>query len=285
MPNRMWHFASVNRRGIPILGYDDSRTIKAGGTLTIDGRPKVCRRGLHACPQLLEALLYAEQKSCLCLVELGGDMDRGEDKYAAQKRKVIAMLRSGETYKLMREFAVWCAGAVGHLITEEGAHVVPGRAGYHAFMAKEAVENKSDYDAAWCAHTRAIAALVEESVYKNTATGPNASEVLRTATVRFYRDRFNEAFERMALDMMGMSSKNEEYSVGLRPDEVGTYWYTGTYPEIYAPEEYDGPCEVRTSVNGGFIVDIIASCDYYRIEDMPGDFYKLNRRDVVRAHA
>ena len=109
MSEIMWHFAAVDKAGVPRLGYGDGREIRVGETLAVDCEPVVCQAGLHACPRALDALQYVTGSVVACAVTLGGTIMHDADKYVASERTVIAMLSAAETHALLRECARWCA--------------------------------------------------------------------------------------------------------------------------------------------------------------------------------
>jgi hypothetical protein len=111
-----WHFAQVDEQGTPRLGYKDNREVRVGETLTVEGEPVLCERGLHASAKLWDALGYAQgDKRALCRVTLGGTVKHDEDKSVGNERTVVAMLDADATDKLLRDFARWCALQVIHL--------------------------------------------------------------------------------------------------------------------------------------------------------------------------
>ena len=81
---KAWYFAPKNNR----LCFGDGRLVRAGVTHTVEGDPKLCSHGLHGSERVIDALSYAST-SILYSVELGGEMDKGSDKIAAQSRKYL----------------------------------------------------------------------------------------------------------------------------------------------------------------------------------------------------
>lgn len=81
---KAWYFAPQGNR----LRYGDNRLIRAGITHTVEGKPETCEHGLHSSKRVIDALGYAGSP-ILYRVELGGDMDYGDKKVAAQSRKYI----------------------------------------------------------------------------------------------------------------------------------------------------------------------------------------------------
>ncbi len=81
---KAWYFAPEGNR----LKYQDNRLIRVGVTHRIEGKPETCSHGLHASNRIIDALKYS-QTNILYRVELSGEMDRAEDKIAAQSRKYL----------------------------------------------------------------------------------------------------------------------------------------------------------------------------------------------------
>ena len=94
---RAFYFAPENNR----LRYGDDREIVVGETHTVYATPECCRIGLHASKRVVDALFYASSAN-LYIVELGGEIDEGEDKVSAQTRRYIASI---DTTSILREFA------------------------------------------------------------------------------------------------------------------------------------------------------------------------------------
>jgi hypothetical protein len=109
----MWHFLKEDRE----LSHEDGRLVVVGETLRVDVKPKRLKSGLHACPRLLDAVSYAPGP-ILCLVTLGGEIDRAEDdnKVAAQERTVLWLY---DASRLLREFV--CDVAEIALLAERAA--------------------------------------------------------------------------------------------------------------------------------------------------------------------
>ena len=83
------------------LGYNDSRSVRTGATHTVTGELELCASGLHASERLIDTLKYAPGP-ILYLVELSGEILRGEDKVCARKRKYVASFNAEH---LLRRFA------------------------------------------------------------------------------------------------------------------------------------------------------------------------------------
>ena len=99
--NIFWHFAQDSRK----LGYEDGRLVVVGETLKVAPPVKLCKRGLHASKNILDALSYAPG-AYLCAVELSGEVIHGDDKSVATERTVIA---AADATNLLFRFSIDCA--------------------------------------------------------------------------------------------------------------------------------------------------------------------------------
>jgi hypothetical protein len=108
MPNKIYYHFTANRL------RDGQPVPPIGKWLTFDGEPEPCECGLHASPTAFYALRYAPG-TLLHKVHLGGKIKaHGDpvDKFAAQKRKIIASIDATAT---CRAFARRVALDVIHL--------------------------------------------------------------------------------------------------------------------------------------------------------------------------
>jgi len=62
-----WHWCQHDR----LLGFDDDRSVYAGGVYEVDGPIVLCKHGLHGCRTALQALYYASG-DVICRVRLSG---------------------------------------------------------------------------------------------------------------------------------------------------------------------------------------------------------------------
>jgi hypothetical protein len=81
---KAWHWTRADRK----LRYGDSRTVEPGQLLTVDCNPVLCKSGLHASTNILDALASAPGPY-IWRVELGGTIVRGTDKAAATERRAL----------------------------------------------------------------------------------------------------------------------------------------------------------------------------------------------------
>ena len=88
-----WHFIGrdlrcrYDRRPVPPPTLVDGEWLP-GAWLGVDGKPEMCRHGLHASARLIDALGYAVGP-ILCRVELAGRVMQDSKKSCAQRRRVI----------------------------------------------------------------------------------------------------------------------------------------------------------------------------------------------------
>ena len=96
-----WHFCKNDRR----LGFGDGRHICKGRTLKVKPPIELCKRGLHASKQIIDALSFS-QGNIICRVKLSGQILYDTDKAVATERTVLAM---ASATKVLHEFACCCA--------------------------------------------------------------------------------------------------------------------------------------------------------------------------------
>ena len=96
-----WHFLSENKR----LGYGDGRLVEAGKTLECEGKPELCKNGMHGSVRLIDALRYAHGP-IVCRVKIEGDVIEDTDKLCGRRRTVLWMF---DATRLLHKFACACA--------------------------------------------------------------------------------------------------------------------------------------------------------------------------------
>jgi hypothetical protein len=117
-PTTLWfHFLPDDGR----LQFGRRRRVDVGTTLSIRGRPVLCRRGFHASARAIDALRYAPG-ALVCRVRLGGEIVVGDDKVSAQQRTVLWMADATRT---LHEFACWAAEGALDAIASRGETVDP----------------------------------------------------------------------------------------------------------------------------------------------------------------
>ena len=96
-PVKAWHFLPSDRR----LGYGDGRKVIKGRTVTVNGKPVMCRNGLHGSIRIIDALRYS-RGPFICRVEIGGDVIHDTDKLCGTSRKCLWWL---DGTNILHEFA------------------------------------------------------------------------------------------------------------------------------------------------------------------------------------
>ena len=108
-----WHFAKDDYT----MSYGDGRKLEAGKTYrTIwpcngKEKPTLCHAGMHGSLKALDALAYAPG-SVVCLTEIYGNVQIGDDKIVGKSRKILKMANAEDT---LGRFARLCALDVVHL--------------------------------------------------------------------------------------------------------------------------------------------------------------------------
>ena len=102
-----WHFTGDKLRNGEAIP-------KQGEWLEIDGKPIMCKRGLHASRHPYDALKHAPG-AALHRVRLDGTILIGNDKLVATRRKIIWTLPPEIMQPLMWDFVRYCARSVLHL--------------------------------------------------------------------------------------------------------------------------------------------------------------------------
>ena len=100
-PIRAWHFLCSDGK----LQFKPHRKVKAGQTLLAKGKLSMCKNGLHASKNILDALRYAPGP-IICRVELSGEILHDSDKMCARKRTCLELM---DGTQILHLFACWCA--------------------------------------------------------------------------------------------------------------------------------------------------------------------------------
>jgi hypothetical protein len=87
------------------LPNGDGRRVVMGETVTVDGPIELCRRGLHASRNPLDALSYRDSP-IFVRVELSGEIQEANDKLCATSRKHLWAV---DATKILHIFACRCA--------------------------------------------------------------------------------------------------------------------------------------------------------------------------------
>ena len=101
MNDLMFHFLPESKT----LGFKDGREVRVGETLTVEGEPVLCERGLHASPSVRDALAFL-RGPVLTVVRLGGVVLHADDKSVGTERTCLWMKDVSQT---LRIFACDCA--------------------------------------------------------------------------------------------------------------------------------------------------------------------------------
>lgn len=96
-----------------VIGYHfvnetlrNGEPVPSDGVWLIEEKIRLCNYGLHASLHPFDALKYAPGNT-LCLVELGGEIEYGDDKLVAQKRKILTRFNAGQLlYNCARKYAL-----------------------------------------------------------------------------------------------------------------------------------------------------------------------------------
>ena len=104
MTNTGWHFVGETLR-------DGSPVPEDGVWLKYKGPIRMCESGLHGSKTPFDALNYAPGNT-LCLVEYGGEVIYGTDKFVCSERKIIVRMDAEE---MLRYLARMKALSVVHL--------------------------------------------------------------------------------------------------------------------------------------------------------------------------
>ena len=105
---KVWKFLGSRRR----LGIDgNGRLVKVGKTLTADGEIVLCRRGIHAARDAMDALMYAPGAVAV-RGNAAGTIVQGRNNLVCSEFMPLAIVDAAET---LRHFSRLCALDVAHL--------------------------------------------------------------------------------------------------------------------------------------------------------------------------
>ncbi len=125
---KAWHWCSNDMR----TSHTDE-PIVVGEKLTVEGPIKLCKRGLHASEDILDALWYAPG-AIVCRVKLSGRIDKGGDKLVASERLVEWCVDATD---ILVQWARECADRVAD--TDEDTNA----AADYAFLANNTTDRDS----------------------------------------------------------------------------------------------------------------------------------------------
>ncbi len=144
-----WHFLSEDKR----LGYGDGRLVEAGKTLECDGKPELCKNGMHGSVRLIDALRYANGP-IVCRVKIEGDVIEDTDKLCGRRRTVLWMM---DATRLLHEFACRCAEDALSKVAHPDERSLKAIAAKRAWLRGEIMDGELDaarsdaWDASWAA--------------------------------------------------------------------------------------------------------------------------------------
>jgi hypothetical protein len=104
-PMKAWYFCKQDPAGQHIGLQRDGLPLVIGETRRHDGPLVLCKSGLHASTQAIDALNYAVGPIA-CRVDCGGETVAGDDKLVCRERTVLAAIDATE---VLRAFARRCA--------------------------------------------------------------------------------------------------------------------------------------------------------------------------------
>ena len=81
------------------LRYGDDRKIQLGITHKVSGPVKACGKGLHASLRMIDALKYAPG-AYLWLVDIGGEIDKSDDKICGTERSYLSGFDATKTLRI-----------------------------------------------------------------------------------------------------------------------------------------------------------------------------------------
>jgi hypothetical protein len=152
----------------------DGRAIPPDGEWLEDPLPlEMCSHGLHASLHVADALKYAPG-STLCLVELGGEIIKGDDKVVAQRRRILArfdateLLRADACASALSVLHLWNAPPIVRQYLETGdlslrVHAANAYAAAYAAARAAAYAAYADADAYAAARAAAYAATYADA--------------------------------------------------------------------------------------------------------------------------
>ena len=224
MSNKYWHFIQRDCR----LGHDDSRQVVAGETLTHDGELEMCKSGLHASTNIMDALCYAPGP-VICCVELRGRVVEGDDKAVASERYCRWMLTADQSEQVLMHFARWCALRVVHLW--DAPRVVID----YLLTGDESIR-----EAAWKATWAATGAAAR--VAARVATWAATEEAAREAAREAAGEAAGVAARKAARKTAGVAArKAARKAQSHKLAELATIMHeTGTMPTTQMPNMEDG---------------------------------------------
>ena len=165
-----WHFLPDDGK----LANGDSRQVKVGEMLRIEGEPALCEHGFNASERIIDALQYAPG-ALLCRVRLGGKVIEEEDKVVAQERTVEWMI---DVTRVLHEFAIWCAKQALKLVGEPDPRSLEALKVKRLWLDGEATDD--ELKAAWAA-SDAASDVVRAAAWAAARAASDAAWAARAA--------------------------------------------------------------------------------------------------------
>jgi len=171
-----WHFTGDKLRNGEAIP-------KQGEWLEIDGKPIMCKRGLHASRHPYDALKHAPG-AALHRVRLDGTILIGNDKLVATRRKIIWTLPPEIMQPLMWDFVRYCARSVLHLwdapdvvkqYLKTGDESLRAAANFAACSAANSAANSAAYSAANSAAYSAANSAANYAAYSAAYSAANSA--------------------------------------------------------------------------------------------------------------
>ena len=183
-----WHFVGNTLRG--------GRPVpKDGEWLTHVGRLLMCKAGLHASMNPLDALTYAPN-GILCRVRLGGQIIEDADKMVARRRRIVWRI---DAKPVLKAFARWCALQVVAVWNAPDVVVRYLRTGDESIMdAARAAAWAAAWDAAWTAAGAAARAAAYARAAAWTAARDAQNKQLYKMVMEARKGKTSWVFEEQA---------------------------------------------------------------------------------------
>jgi hypothetical protein len=153
---KAWYFSKTDCK----LRYNDNRIIKAGVNHTVDCKPVMCKQGLHASINIMDALEYAPGPY-VWRVNLSGEVIKGDDKCVATHREYLwgfdatELLRKHARMSALDVLHLWDAPDVVARYLKTGDESIRAAAWdaawYAAWYAAGDAARAAAWDAAWAA--------------------------------------------------------------------------------------------------------------------------------------
>lgn len=193
-----WHFLSEDKR----LGYGDGRLVEAGKTLECEGKPELCKNGMHGSVRLIDALRYANGP-IVCRVEIEGDVIEDTDKLCGRRRTVLWML---DATQILHEFACACTEDALARVAYPDPRSLEAIEAKRAWLRGEITDKELDaarsdaWDASWAATQGDVRAAYRDAAWAASRVGAEAvARDVMSAATRAERNKQNERLTEMVM--------------------------------------------------------------------------------------